>query len=310
MRLVLILKSNIYQYSQQKNSYFYIFKFVQTLIPHKMLRFLLLCIVLFTFSSLVYSQSNSLLTEEELEDEFVYTDIEKALKNTAEVYILDLSSQGLTKVPKTISRFRNVQIVILSDNQLSEFPPELARLKKLQILYIDSNNIETLYLDTSDPRSFQNLESIYVGFNPLKIIPENIKNIDLMMVSLSGCKYLDLNEVFTPLASISGLEHLDLSHLNLDTIPWEVANLYGLKILDLSANPSMEWDTSFRFLSQNRSIEEIILQHNRLSMLSEELTRFQNLEALDLSYNDKLSIRQVLDVTKNIEQLRSLDLSH
>ena len=274
-----------------------------------MLRILLISAFIFTATLFSFSQSNDFLTEEELEDAVVYTDLDDALKNTAEVYILDLSSQGLTKLPKEVSRFRNVQIVILSDNQLTEIPAELTKLKKLQVLRIDSNNIETLYFDTSDPRNFQSLESIYVGFNPIKTIPENIKNIDLGLVSLSGCKYLDINKIFTSLAAIKSLDYLDLSYLNLDTIPWEVANLYGLRTLDLSANPSMDWDTSMRFLSQNKSIEELILHNNRFSTITEEFSRFENLHSLDLSYNDKLSIKQVFEVTKNCKQLNTIDLS-
>jgi len=271
---------------------------------------LLLSIVILLISTNSFAQSKALLSEEELAEAKVYTNIDKALKKVAEVYILDLSSQGIDKLPKTITRFRSLQKLILTDNQLTEFPPELARMKKLQTIYVDSNQIETLYLNTSDSRSFQNLENLYVGFNPLKSIPENIKNIDLMMVSLAGCKYLDINKVFTPLASINSLEQLDLSYLNLDTIPWEVVNLYGLTTLDLSANPAMEWDTSIAFLSQSKSIEEIILKHNKLVEISENFKKFKNLQALDLSYNDKLSVRQVLDVTKGIEQLHSLNLSH
>jgi len=271
---------------------------------------LLLSIVILLISTNSFAQSKALLSEEELAEAKVYTNIDKALKKVTEVYILDLSSQGLESIPKTISRFRNLQKLILTDNQLTEFPPVLARMKKLQTIYVDSNQIETLYLNTSDSRSFQNLENLYVGFNPLKAIPENIKNIDLMMVSLAGCKYLDINKVFTPLATINSLEQLDLSYLNLDTIPWEVVNLYGLTTLDLSANPAMEWDTSIAFLSQSKSIEEIILRHNKLVEISENFKKFKNLQAVDLSYNDKLSIRQVLDVTRGIEQLHSLDLSH
>ena len=271
---------------------------------------LFLSILLVLISTTIFAQSKALLSEEELADAKVYTDFDKALKKAPEVVILDLSSQGIEKLPKSITRFRSLQTLILTDNQLTEFPPELARMKKLQTVYVDSNQIEILYLNTSDSRSFQNLENLYVGFNPLKAIPENIKNIDLMMVSLAGCKYLDINKVFTPLASINSLEHLDLSYLNLDTIPWEVVNLYGLTTLDLSANPAMEWDTSMSYLSQNKSIEEIILKHNKLIEITEQFKKFKNLQALDLSYNDKLSVRQVFGVTKGIEQLRSLNISY
>jgi Leucine-rich repeat (LRR) protein len=198
----------------------------------------------------------------------------------------------------------------LSDNQLTEVPADLSRMKKLQTLYIDSNNIDQFFLDTSDPRSYQNIENIYIGFNPIKSIPENIKNLELAMLSISGCKYLELNKAFTTLSTISSLEHLEMGYLNLDTLPWQVVNLYGLHVLDLSGNPAMEWDTSIWFLSQHKSLEEIILKDNRLTTIPMAFQRFENLQSLDLSYNDRLSLRQVLDVTKNIEKLHSLDLSY
>ncbi len=274
-----------------------------------MLRTLLFSLLLALVSQSSFAQSK-LLSEEELKDAIVYHNIDKALKKSGEVYILDLSSKGLEKLPKAVSRFRNLQTLILTDNQLTEFPPILARLKKLQTLYIDSNNIENLFLETSDPRSFKNLEYLYIGFNPIKSIPDNIKDIDLTLISLSGCKYLDLDKAFTPIAGIESLAELDLSYLNLDTIPWEVANLYDLTVLNLSANPSMEWDTSLHFLSQNKSLEELILQHNKLSGISAQLSKFKNLQSLDLSYNEQLSLNEVFSVTKNIKQLSSLYLSH
>lgn len=273
---------------------------------HIMIRTLTLGLLLI-LSSIVFGQS--LLSEEELDKQEVYTDYEKALKNTAEVIIIDLSSQGLDAVPKTIYRFRNLQVLILSDNQITELPESLRKLRKLQKLYVDHNNIENLYFNTSDGRSFENLEEIYAGYNPLKTIPENLKDFELLKVSLAGCKYLDLKNVFTPLARILTLESLDLSELNLDTIPFEVANLAGLRSLDLSSNPSMAWDTSFRFISQNKNIVEIIMQNNKLSRVPEELKLFENLQSVDLSNNDKLRLDEVINLLTDVKFLNYLKLS-
>lgn len=271
---------------------------------------LFLSIVSLFFTTSLFSQNVNLLSEEELDEAVVFTDIEKALKAPEEVYILDLSSKGLAKVPKTLTKFRNLQVLILTDNQLTEIPVELIKMKKLQSLFLDSNNIEQVFFDLADPRNFQSLENLYLGFNPIKTLPENIKGLQLSMISLSGCKFLDMTKVFIPLSTINGLEHLVLSHLNLDTIPWGVVNLFSMHILDLSANPNMAWDTSLRFLSQHKGLEELILQNNKLSGIPAEVSRFANLESLDLSYNDQISIRQVFEATKGIEKLSSLDLSH
>ncbi len=264
--------------------------------------------ILILFS--VFSFGQSLMDEQELEEQEVFTDIDKAYKKAAEVIILDLSSQGLDAFPKNINRFRNLQILILSDNQISEIPDNLSKLRKLQILHIDHNNIESLYFNTGDERNFENLEEVYAGYNPLKTIPENLKEIELMMVSLAGCKYLDLNRVFTPLARILTLESLDLSDLNLDTIPWEVTNLGGLKSLNLSKNPAIAWDTSLKFLSQNKKIEELILQDNKLTEVPEEFKLFQRLESVDLSNNDRLRLPEVIKTLEDIKFLSSLKLAN
>jgi len=265
--------------------------------------------LLLILSTSIFAQS--LLDEVELAEQEVFTDLGKALKNNTEVVILDLSSKGLDAFPKEISRFRNLQILVLSDNQISEIPESLNKLKKLQILYIDNNNIESLDLSVSESRGgFDNLEEIYVGYNPLKTIPDNLKDIELMKVSLAGCKFLDLNKVFTPLARIFTLESLDLSDLNLDTIPWEVTNLGGLKSLNLSKNPAIVWDTSLRFLSQNKKIEELILQNNKLTTVPEGVKYFSRMKSIDLSYNDKLQLSEVISTLEDIKFLSELNLSN
>ncbi len=272
-----------------------------------MLRTLTISIlVLLSFISI----GQTIMDEEELLEQKVFTDIDKALKKPTEVIILDLSSKGMDAIPKSVSRFRNLQVLILTDNQISEMPETLSKLRKLQKLFLDSNNIETINLNTTDSRNFANLEELYIGYNPLKNIPVNIKNIELAVVSLAGCKYLDLNRVFTPLATIVTLESLDLSNLNLDTIPWEVTNLVGLTSLNLSSNPAIAWDTSLTFLSQNKKIEELVLQNNRFTEVPIEILKFEKLQSLDLSNNEKLRLPELFDRLVNLKFLNELNLSN
>ncbi|RLD64660.1 MAG: hypothetical protein DRI84_08455 [Bacteroidetes bacterium] len=269
---------------------------------------ILLSILLLLFIQPLFAQT--LLSEEDLEEERVYKNLEKALKKPSEVYILDLSGQGLDKIPRDIGRFRRLQILKLTNNNLGELPREMTRLVNLQILYLDSNNFNTINFDVSNPRFYSNLEQIYLGFNPLRNIPEDIKKLELVMVSLAGNKRLDLSQAFTPLAAISSLESLDLSYLKLDTVPWEVANIENLKTLNLSGNPSCEWDTSFRFLSQVATIEKLILQENKLRSISEEIVGLDNIIELDLSHNERLNARQVLKTILPLKKLEVLDFSY
>lgn len=264
--------------------------------------------ILVLWSVITFGQS--VMDESELALQETFTDLEDALKDPVEVIILDLSSQGLDEIPKSVSRFRNLQILILTDNQISEIPEYVSKLRKLQVLYIDSNNIENLYFNTSDDRNFGNLEEIHAGFNPIKTIPENLKTIELAYIGLAGCKYLKLDEVFRPLSRITTLESLDLSYLNLDTIPWEVTNLIGLRSLNLSANPSLAWDTSLHYLAQNKGIEELILRKNRFYELPKEILYFENLKSLDLKENDKLRFNELFDMLAKMKFLSSLNISN
>ena len=80
-----------------------------------MIRILTISLLLFISTSLL---AQTLLSEEELAEQEVFTDLGKALKKNTEVFILDLSSNGLDAFPKEVSRFRNLQVLILSDNQI------------------------------------------------------------------------------------------------------------------------------------------------------------------------------------------------
>ena len=119
--------------------------------------------------------AQTLLSEEELAEQKVFKNLDKALKDPNKVYILDLSGQDLDKLPRDIGRFRRVQILKLTNNNLSELPREMTRLRNLQVLYLDSNNFTKLNFDFSNPIFYKNLEKLYLGHNPLKELPQNLK---------------------------------------------------------------------------------------------------------------------------------------
>ena len=270
---------------------------------------LLLLIALALFFQPLMAQT-SLLSEEDLEEETVFKNIEKALKNPSEVFILDLSGQGLDKIPRDVGRFRKLQILILTNNNIGELPREMTRLRSLQVLYLDSNNFNTINFDVSNPMYYGNLEKLYIGHNPLREVPEELTKIELSFISLSGNLSLNMNQAFTPLSAIETLETVDISHLELDTVPWEVANVQGLRSLDLSGNPSCAWDTSFRYLAQVATIESLILRDNKLRSLTEEVAGLEKLIDLDLSDNEHLNIRQVLTAIKPLKKVEVLNFSN
>lgn len=270
---------------------------------------ILLSIALIFLIQPLLAQSG-LLSEEDLAEERVYKSIDKALKNISEVYILDLSGQGLDKIPRDVGRFRNLQVLILTNNNLGELSRELTRLRYLQVLYLDSNNFNTINFDMSNPKYYNSLERLYIGHNPLREVPEALKDVGLTFISLSGNLSLNMAQAFTPLSAIEELEEVDISYLNLDTVPWEVANVQSLKTLDLSGNPSCAWDTSFKYLAQVATIERLILRQNKMRSLSEEVAGLVRLTNLDMSYNERLNISQVLKAIKPLKKMEILNFSH
>jgi len=270
---------------------------------------LLLLITISLFVQPLLAQS-SLLSEEDLKEEKVYKNLEKALKNPSEVYILDLSGQGLDKIPRDVGRFRKLQVLILTNNNIGELPREMTRLRNLQILYLDSNNFNTINFDLSNPMYYGRLEKLYIGYNPLRELPVELSKVELEFISLSGNRSLNMNQVFTPLSAIETLEGVDISYLELDTVPWEVANVQALRYLDLSGNPSCAWDTSFKYLAQVATIESLILRDNKMRSLTEEVAGLNKLVELDLSDNNHLNIRQVLTAIKPLKKIEVLNFSN
>ena len=78
---------------------------------------------------------------------------------------LDLSSQGLTNVPKEIFSLENLEFLDLSFNKLKEIPPEMSKLPKLKNLNLEGNNLNTIPIEIWQAK---NLTELYIENNPLK----------------------------------------------------------------------------------------------------------------------------------------------
>ena len=77
-----------------------------------------LLVILFLASLLSYSQKDK-----------VYTSLEEALKNPADVFILALNNKKLTEIPESIFSLTHLTALDLAGNKLSAVPDKIMQLK-------------------------------------------------------------------------------------------------------------------------------------------------------------------------------------
>ncbi len=83
-----------------------------------------------------------------------YKNLTKALQNSSNVRVLDLSFQNLTTFPKEIGQFKNLQRLDLSGNELTVLSKEIVQLQNLQELSLHSNKLTNL------PKEIEQLKSL------------------------------------------------------------------------------------------------------------------------------------------------------
>ena len=69
--------------------------------------------------------------------------LDAALKEPEKTYLLDLSHQGLVKLPEKVGQLTNLSELYLNNNKLTQLPPEIYHLKNLTILDLSGNPIST-----------------------------------------------------------------------------------------------------------------------------------------------------------------------
>lgn len=111
--------------------------------------------------------------------------------NTANVNtdtILDLSGQGLTKVPEYIFSRTNLEELNLSNNSLGgALPSQVGNLQKLKVLNLSNNKFTGVPAEVG---RLGNLEVLNLSNNELTGLPMELGNLSkLKLLDLSGNKY-------------------------------------------------------------------------------------------------------------------------
>ncbi len=109
----------------------------------------------------------------------VYTDLNLALKNPAQVYRLKLNKKKLTAIPDDVFKLSNLRELNLDRNRISEIPTRLTELPKLVKLSLNENRLDSLppFLF-----SMRNLEDLQVGDNYITTLPDDIEQLSILKI--------------------------------------------------------------------------------------------------------------------------------
>jgi Leucine-rich repeat (LRR) protein len=114
--------------------------------------------------------------------------------------VLDLSNQGLTKVPDYVFNMTNLQELNISNNQLTgAIQSQIGQLKKLKVLNA-SNNLMTGV--PAEVGQLTNLQILDLSNNQLTGLPNELANLkNLKTFNISGNNYStqDLNGIIQKL---------------------------------------------------------------------------------------------------------------
>lgn len=213
------------------------------------------------------------LSKEGLSAIFQYLDaVNKALYQIGKakdqnLFILDLSNLNLVDVPDDVFELSWLEELDLSNNQIKLLPFSLLNLSKLSKLNLENNPLT----------------------EPLSRIVE--KGVGAVF------QYLDLRKRVEE-AKSRRLKTLDLSGLDLTSLPFDILEMNWLEELDLSNNKLIDLpDDLFKIAN----LKSLILFRNQISSLPKTFTQLNKLRYLNLSGN------QLRELPVDFGKLVSLD---
>ena len=189
-------------------------------------------------------------------------DLEKARREGS----LDLTSRGLTELPREIGQLTGLWSLTVDKNQLATLPTEIGQLTSLERLGLGDNQLAELPPEISQ---VTRLEWLWLRHNQLTRLPPEI-------------------------GQLTSLQSLYLQGNRLTTLPPEIGQLTSLQQLDLRDNQLTRLPPE---IGQLTSLHSLDLQGNRLTTLPPEIGQLTSLQFLDLRDNQLTTLpRQLADL--------------
>jgi len=223
------------------------------------------------------------------------------INKISEIETIFLNHNGLAELPVTpLCKFMNLRILDLSSNGLTKLPQELLMNCNLSTLIVKNNLLD----DDSLPKLLQskngNLRELNLSGNQFTQFPENVLNLtSLKYLYLSGNKITSIPKDIWKLQS---LHVLSVGGNLLTEVPESVGNLSQLQALILCDNLIEKLPATIARLI---NLKSMLLHKNRLRHLPRDIITLKNLVELSLRENP-LVVRFVEEISLNPPTLREL----
>jgi internalin A len=213
-------------------------------------------------------------------------------KHIFQLKSLNLSSNGVIKLPKNFSNFVELECLILQNFRNHRQGLEIA---DRQFFKGQVSNPLTGLLDEKIGESIHQLKS---PGNPIS---------DLIKEKEDNSVEETLEKIWEEICQLPKLKQLDLSKNELGSIPQQWDKLRYLEQLDLSSNNLNQLPEGIQALEYLKSIK---LNDNKLQEIPPQLFQLQYLEHLDLKNGFDGPPDQIAADWSSLPHLQELDLSH
>lgn len=151
---------------------------------------------------------------------------------------LDLSSNTLSNIPIQLTYLLHLEDLSLRDNRLNNLPGNFSQLRNLR--YLDLSNVHPKLAKGHNDFKYippsvchlPKLEKLLLEKLNISQLPISILYLKkLQVLSISGCRRINLNNTFQILAQMPELKVLDISFMGRSRLPNEIQLLKHLKVL-------------------------------------------------------------------------------
>lgn len=230
------------------------------------------------------------------------TDLKQIKGHEFEITSVNLSNKGYSIFPEEILTCPNLVKLDLSKNGILKIPQALSGMKELKELNFSENqglsylDLESLFEKAEFDLESLNLSDCQMGFIPYQI--GRLKGLKILNVSGNL-----LNDLPYPVTNLTKLEKVDVSNNRIENLHWQVGQWWNLKQLDISNNPSLKVNELFLSLSVKESLEKLVISH-----IVELPKNFGNLQVNELVIkNTFMNQFPRLPTSKQIRSLSFID---
>ena len=272
---------------------------------------------LLTFTVIILSIGNvfaqkEILTPHLLEQEPLYTSLEKASKHPKKVYKLKISKSEAKNL--NVKKFSNLQYLDISGCDLTNLPIGITTLDNLERLDVSSNQITGL---PTDLIKLKRLYHLNLSHNQIQTFPKEVLGLSLLQhLNLSSNK---ITSIPSQVGELKDLKELWLVDNQITDIPSKpLARLIAIEGLEVRENPLNDWILLAKDLSKAKvyhSLEEALqsplkvyrLELHNLTTLSKDIEKLPHLQSLVLNNNYLKTLPAEIGNLSKIQQLSLLN---